>query len=293
MLDTRVVKKAQNPPMPSQELSYVNYIQGKILKGTYLYVMPFVYQNEQGEVIGGEPSVFKTLAEINGFKPYFYMENTWFEFDANGNIVGTLGAVYNKNAHLAFGGHFFENDAWQFVDFVDAYTFDVVYQTAKPTKLPPYFNMAKPFSPLVWYAVLGTLALIMIVAPIFNKFSGNRGDDLLVHSLDMLAHQFSQTTYWGNTVSANVFLMSWTWYAFFIHSMFDCNLRAYLMIADRTPQVDSIRDIWDQVCGIILALVPLFIEHIYRDGICISLLDLMRAAIMKLFLMKAGNTINW
>ncbi len=29
--------------------------------------------------------------------------------------------------------------------------------------------------------------------------------------------------------------------------MYDCNLRAYMMAADKTPLVDDVKDIWDQV----------------------------------------------
>ncbi len=44
-----------------------------------------------------------------------------------------------------------------------------------------------------------------------------------------------------------IFLTSFYFYAFMVHSFYDCNLRAYLMRADLEPVVDNAKDIFEQV----------------------------------------------
>ncbi len=108
--------------------------------------------------------------------------------------------------------------------------------------------MTKPFTIRVWFLLAGTLLLVMALYAIFAKFAGQKNsDDWILSAMDILGHQLSQGIPDGTTTSANVFLISWTWYAFFVHSLYDCNLRAYMLTADKSPLVDSVQDIWDQV----------------------------------------------
>ncbi len=47
--------------------------------------------------------------------------------------------------------------------------------------------------------------------------------------------------------SMQIFLICFYFYAFMIHSFYDCNLRAYLLSADMEPIVETAQDIYQQV----------------------------------------------
>ncbi len=105
----------------------------------------------------------------------------------------------------------------------------------------------KPFAPNVWLAVIVVMFIIMIIYPIFAKAAECGNNDWFMNSLYIFGSLMSQDIPEAKTTSLNVFIIVYVWYSFFIHSIFDCNLRAYMMAADKMPQVDSVRDIWDQV----------------------------------------------
>ncbi len=48
-------------------------------------------------------------------------------------------------------------------------------------------------------------------------------------------------------LSMKVFLTSFYFYSFMIHSFYDCNLRAYLMSADLEPTAETAKDFYEQV----------------------------------------------
>ncbi len=209
-------------------------------------VSPFVYFRDE-KLTGGEPLIFMLLGELNDFTPTFYKEKGWVGFDEDGRVWGNIGAVHYGHAHVAFGGHYINEFYYNYVDVLPAYSYQVMYQSAKPTKLPPYLNLTKPYSLLVWLILFLVLMLTMVAFPLFGYITGYRKNDWFLNSLDIFGHQLSQAAPEGDRTSVNVFLISWTWYAFFTHSMYDCNLRAYMMAADKTPLVDYVKDIWDQV----------------------------------------------
>ncbi len=209
-------------------------------------VSPFNYFRD-GELTGGEPSIFRLLGEINGFTPTFYMEKGWVGFDEDGRVWGNIGAVHYGHAHVAFGGHYINEFYWNYVDILAAYSYQVMYQSAKPRKLPPYLNMTKPFSFNVWILIFTTLIIVMVLFLGFSYITGHRKNDWFMNCLDILGHHFCQSVKESDINSINVFLASWIWYAYFVHAMYDCNLRAYMMAADKTPLVDEVKDIWEQV----------------------------------------------
>ncbi len=165
-------------------------------------------------------------------------------------IVSTSSIQYQRccgHAHVAFGAHYINWFYSQYVDLVAAYSYEVSYLSAIPTDMPPYTNMTKPFTLRVWLLLFATLLLVMLIYAIFAKLAGQRNsDDWFVSAMDILGHQLSQSLPDGTKTSVNIFLISWTWYAFFVHSLYDCNLRAYMLAADKSPLVDSVQDIWDQ-----------------------------------------------
>ncbi len=52
------------------------------------------------------------------------------------------------------------------------------------------------------------------------------------------------------SISVNVFLLSWSIYAFLVHSFYDCNLRAYMMAVDREMPIDTVQDMIKQGRGL-------------------------------------------
>ncbi len=56
-----------------------------------MLVNPFAYFDNNGELAGGEPEIFRLLGRLNGFKPTFYMEKGWVGFDADGKVWGNMG----------------------------------------------------------------------------------------------------------------------------------------------------------------------------------------------------------
>ncbi len=210
-------------------------------------VSPFVYFRDE-ELVGGEPAIFRLLAEINEFIPTFYMEKGWIGFDDDGRVWGNIGAVHYKHAHVAFGSHYINELYCTYVDVLPAYSYKVHYQSAKPTKLPPYLNMTKPFTIRTWILSAVSVIFIMVAFPIFAHITNHRKHDWFMNSLEMLGHLLSQGLREGERTSVNAFLITWVWFAFFLHAMYDCNLRAYMMAADTSPLVDEVKDIWYQVC---------------------------------------------
>ncbi len=210
-------------------------------------VAPFVYLGDDGELIGAEISILKTLTELNGFIPQIYKEVSWFAFNENNTLIGNIGSLVHKHTDIALGGHYFFEAYFRYVDFLDTLSYKVVYQSAKPTKLPPYVNMIKPFTLRVWLCIFGSLIFAMLFYSLLGHVTEYRKHDKFMNALDMFANQLSQGVPEGKRTSINVVLIAWTWYTFFIHSIYDCNLRAYMLLSDKTPIVDDVKDIWDQV----------------------------------------------
>ncbi len=148
---------------------------------------------------------------------------------------------------MAMGGHHYQWSYFQYVDLLDSYSYSVVFQSAKSLPLPPYFNMFKPFTLLVWLLIVGTLFLTMGFFPVLSYLAKHHGNEYVRDAMDVYGHQFSQGINERNKTSVNVFMMAWYWYTFFVHAIYDCNLRAYLMAVDRTPEANNVKDIWDQV----------------------------------------------
>ncbi len=165
---------------------------------------------KDGELTGGEPSIFRLLAKLNEFTPTFYMEKGWVGFDEDGRVWGNIGAVHYGHAHTAFGAHYINEFYSTYVDLVPAYSYKVHFESAKPTKLPPYLNMTKPFADLVWIISITTLIFVMVTFPIFAYVTSHRKHDWFMNSLDILGHLLSQGIREGNSTSVNVFLISWT-----------------------------------------------------------------------------------
>ena len=55
-------------------------------------------------------------------------------------------------------------------------------------------------------------------------------------------------------LSMKIFLTAFYFYAFMVHSFYDCNLRAYLMKADYEPIADNAQDFYEQVLNMLILM---------------------------------------
>ena len=58
------------------------------------------------------------------------------------------------------------------------YTFDMVLMTPKPAAVSPFWNLVKPYTPLVWGSVLACYAIVAAVYCLTNRALEGRLDPM-------------------------------------------------------------------------------------------------------------------
>ncbi len=256
-------------------------LKGKTVRVVGLGLPPFfMYDPFKHEMVGTDGIIMKIMAEKLGFNMTYRIGNGLYgqEVNDDGSITytGTSGDVKNGDADIAIGGMTFVMTTAKIVDYLIAYDCAIYFKSKKPDTLLPYVNLTKSFSSYVWIAIGSTLLIVSLIYIAFMKFKIKQ--DWFDAFMLIYMVQFSQgnTTHCQcckNTIivsigitriefekydSVKIFLFSWIIYVFFVHSAYDCNLRAYLMKQDLGPIVDSAQDIMNQNR---LLLIPRGFQH--------------------------------
>ncbi len=237
-------------------------LTGDVLIAAAYGFMPYIIFNldESGnvaEVTGTDIRVLKILSEKLGFDYEILVSNGWYQkmLHEDGSLWywdGSVGHLYNGTADIALGDLMLMSDPWEVADFIFMYYTHCHYLAGMPGRLAPTYNLLKPFGTYTWIAYCSTLVSTMIIFVIFSYFAHDEEYegrfDPVTKALMIFMSQFSQAVPSGvkRKKSVNVFLYIWYLYSFIVHASYDCNLRAYVMLAEFEPVVENAEDIINQ-----------------------------------------------
>ncbi|XP_059079334.1 glutamate receptor ionotropic, kainate 3-like isoform X2 [Tigriopus californicus] len=238
---------------------------------------PDVVFNDEGEIVGGTAlDVFNIMAEKYHFNYTIKTEFAWGQpIGENGEWNGLIGNVKNGTSAFGVGIIFMDYDYSKAVDYLDTLVFyPIILRSKKPSKLPAYSNLLRPFSLLVWLMILAFVPAFVIVFITFKHSEGvTKGSELASHGFMVVRILFGQsgklTTH--NERSSKIFVGFWIMIVLFLSSMYECNLRAYLMHTSYEKPIETEKDILDRGRDLYLPVRTPF-DAYYRD----SELDLRR-----------------
>ncbi len=232
------------------------YLVGMEFRLTGLGFDPFFWVNTNGKIVGFERDTVQTLVDKVGGTLIVDEAVDWFSVTESGEYVGCVPEIYFKRATFAASQNMYMYDVSFFIDSIAIDYQPFFYRSNKPKALPPTWNLFKPFSTTVWICFITVLIILMAFYSLFNYMYEvvhpvDKKTSLFNNALSIYMHQLSQNMNEkdGKTLkmSMRIFLMFFYLYAFMIHAFYDCNLRAYLMIVEFEPHVDTSKDIYEQV----------------------------------------------
>jgi hypothetical protein len=139
----------------SSYISCPNILQDKKFNVSCVFVYPHVVQLSDGTGTGIDLEILESVGKQIGFfvDQYHFKEN----------VIAALSEMKTNKlpiVPLTFLNHAFYN----MVDF-SAFTYPMGLHlvSAKPQKIAPYFNLLKPFQPLLWVVILSTGLVTFII----------------------------------------------------------------------------------------------------------------------------------
>ncbi|TRY80912.1 hypothetical protein TCAL_15547 [Tigriopus californicus] len=227
--------------------------------------------NNRGEIVGGVSlDVFNIMANAMQFNYTFRTENSWGGRIPNSKQWnGLIGSVRNQTSTIGVGLVFVDYNYYQAVDYLDPLWFyPVGLRSKKPSVLPGYGNLVRPFSSSVWIViVMGVIFLMVVIVGIKYFEDGSNGQDLAHHGFLVVRILFSQSGNLSahNRRSSKIFVGFWVMAVLFLSSMYECNLRAYLMLQSYEKPIETEQDIVDRGLDLYLGYGTPFLAY-FRES---------------------------
>ncbi len=231
---------------------------------------PYFVIRPDGELAGYDLDTIRIIVDKVNAKLKVEMAVDWIAIkkDENGTelfnedgtpiLVGCIPEVMYRRATFAVAEILYIPDTFPMVDYMIHSHQYLHFRSARPGVLAPTWNLVKPFSLTVWIWVSCVFVVLAAFYATFVHYSEIVHNEDITGSwfnsaLSIYMHQLSQGMTMldkNQRLSMRIFVFHFSMYAFLIHAFYDCNLRAYLMVADLEPVVESAKDIYDQVKSI-------------------------------------------
>eukprot|EP00095_Tigriopus_kingsejongensis_P009801 maker-scaffold236_size242448-snap-gene-1.19 protein:Tk09801 transcript:maker-scaffold236_size242448-snap-gene-1.19-mRNA-1 annotation:"PREDICTED: uncharacterized protein LOC101452950" len=223
----------------------------------YRGLPPFINLGQGSGPTGIDIDQMEFLSEALGFQMVLEGKKSWLDVNPQtGEMSGLIPSVANGSCQIGSGHLVMISETHFLVDYVYySYPLDIKIVAPKPKRLKPYWNVMRPFTPIIWMTFVGVFLGMLVVYPLsIALLSGFRGSQPNARAswtstlLWLLAVPLSQShlTNFPKGVSVAILTLFWVVYCMAMSQFYASNLRANLISIDFERPLETVQDLLDR-----------------------------------------------
>ena len=157
---------------------------------------PYLYPDQNGILRGPGIGAIRILAEKFGFDFEIEYKSDWLNYYIeNGTIIykGAIADVVYGHSQFAICCIYRDVFTVRFIDLINHFHSLMYYKMAKPSELPPYWNLVKPFRLYTWIFTISALFGAILVFLLLMHVLKVNADDKFRNAIMVFQIHFCQS----------------------------------------------------------------------------------------------------